>query len=95
MDDLFITSIGIICNKTRDRLMKRVVLYSMDKCPHCQSAKHFLDQQKIPYRLCNIKTAKGQKEFAGMGLRGVPVLKIGDQFLKGFSVKEFNQLFKS
>lgn len=75
-------------------MVKRVVLYSMDKCPHCQTAKHHLEQQKIPYRLCNVKTPKGQKEFAGTGLRGVPVLKIGDQLLKGFSVKEFNQLFK-
>ncbi|PCI53751.1 MAG: NrdH-redoxin [Gammaproteobacteria bacterium] len=75
--------------------MKRVVLYSMDKCPHCQSAKHYLEQQKIPYRLCNVKTAKGQKEFAATRLRGVPVLKIGDQLLKGFSVTEFNQLLKS
>ncbi|MFT7008526.1 MAG: glutaredoxin [Colwellia sp.] len=75
--------------------MKRVVLYSMDKCPHCQSAKQYLEQQKIPYRLCNVKTAKGQKEFAVTGLRGVPVLKIGDQFLKGFSVKEFTKLFVS
>lgn len=74
--------------------MKRIVLYSMDKCPHCQSAKLYLEQQKIPYRLCNIKTAKGRKEFATTGLRGVPVLKIGDQLLKGFSVKEFTQLFK-
>ena len=75
--------------------MKRVVLYSMDKCPHCQSAKQYLEQQKIPYRLCDIKTAKGQKEFAANGLRGVPVVKIGDQLLKGFSVKEFIKLFTS
>lgn len=74
--------------------MKRVVLYSMDKCPHCKSAISYLEQQKIPYRLCNIKTPKGQKEFAATRLRGVPVLKIGDQLLKGFSVTEFKKLFK-
>ena len=28
--------------------MKRVVLYSMDKCPHCQSVQNYLEQQKIP-----------------------------------------------
>jgi len=75
--------------------MKRVVLYSMDKCSHCQSAKQYLEQQKIPFKLCNIKTAKGQKEFAAIGLRGVPILKVGDQLLKGFSVKEFTKLFNS
>lgn len=75
--------------------MKRVVLYSMDKCPHCQTAKRYLDEQKIPYRLCNVKTAKGQKEFSAMRLRGVPVLKIGDELLNGFSITNFNKLFKS
>ena len=78
-----------------ENFMKRVVLYSMDKCPHCQSAKKYLEQQKISFRLCNIKTAKGQKESAATRLRGVPVLKIGDQLLNGFSIKEFTKLFNS
>lgn len=75
--------------------MKRIVLYSMEKCPHCVMAKRYLDEQKIPYRLCNVRSPKGQKEFVKTGMRGVPVLKIGDQFLNGFAVKNFNKLFKS
>jgi glutaredoxin len=75
--------------------MKRVVLYTMEKCPHCQTAKRYLEQQRIAFRLCNIKTAKGQREFAGTGLRGVPVLKIGDQLLNGFSIKDFTALYNS
>lgn len=75
--------------------MKRIVLYTMEKCPHCQTAKHYLDKQNIPYRLCNVKTPKGQKELATTGMRGVPVLKIGDQVLNGFSIAAFNKLFKS
>ena len=73
--------------------MKRVVLYSTDKCPHCQIAKRYLEQQGIAFRLCNVKTNKGQKEFALTGLRGVPVLKVGDQLLNGFSVKTFTAMF--
>jgi len=73
--------------------VKRIVLYSTDKCPHCQTAKRYLAQQGIAFRLCNIKIAKGQKEFSVTGLRGVPVLKIGDQLLNGFSVKGFNALY--
>ncbi|MEY8252592.1 MAG: glutaredoxin family protein [Colwellia sp.] len=73
--------------------MKRVVLYTTEKCPHCQVAKRYLEQQGIAFRLCNIKTAKGQKEFAATRLRGVPVLKIGDQLLNGFSVKTFTELY--
>ena len=75
--------------------MKRIVLYSTDKCPHCQTAKRYLEQQGIAFRLCNIKTAKGQKEFAATRLRGVPVFKIGDQLLNGFSVQAFTKLYKN
>lgn len=74
--------------------MKRVVLYTMNQCPHCQTAKRYLDEQKIPYRLCNVQSPKGRNEFASLGMRGVPVLKIGDQVLNGFSIKEFKKLFK-
>ncbi len=73
--------------------MKKVVLYTMNKCPHCDTAKKYLDQQGISYRLCNVQTPKGQKEFAKLRLRGVPVVKIGDQVLNGFSVKKFNDLY--
>lgn len=75
--------------------MKRVVLYTMEKCPHCQTAKRYLEQQGIAFRRCNIKTAKGQKEFAATRLRGVPVLKVGDQLLNGFSIKAFTELYHS
>lgn len=75
--------------------MKRIVLYTMEKCPHCQTAKRYLDEQRIPYRLCNVQTPKGQKEFSTTGMRAVPVLKIGDQLLNGFSIANFNKLFKS
>ena len=67
--------------------MKRVVLYTMEKCPHCQTAKRYLDAQRIAYRLCNVKTAKGQKEFASTGMRGVPVLNIGGPIIKWFFCK--------
>lgn len=69
--------------------MKRIVLYTMANCPHCNTAKMYLDQNNIPYRLCNVKTPVGKKEFYKTGYRSVPVLKIGDQFLKGFTVKMF------
>ena len=73
--------------------MKKVTLYTLNKCPHCDTAKAYLDKQGIAYRLCNVQTPSGRKEFAKLGLRGLPVLKIGDQILKGFSVKAFNQLY--
>ncbi len=74
--------------------MKRVVLYSMARCPHCDTAKKYLDQQGIQYRLCNVSSPAGRKEFSSTGFRAVPVIKIGDQFLNGFSIKQFQKLYK-
>jgi len=67
----------------------------MSNCPHCQTAKRYLEDKKIAFRMCNIKTPAGQKEFSKLKLRSVPVLKIGDQVLKGFDVKRFNQLYQN
>lgn len=67
----------------------------MKNCPHCESAKRYLEQEKIPFRLCNIKTPAGQKEFSKLDRRGVPVVKIADQILNGFSVKDFNRIYKA
>lgn len=75
--------------------MKRVVLYVLDKCPHCKTAQRYLDEQRIQYRLCNVKMQRGRKELDAIGGKGVPTIKIGDQILRGFSVKSFNQMYKS
>jgi len=74
--------------------MKRITLFSMANCPHCKTAKQYLEQQKITFRLVDVKSASGQKEFAKTGYRGVPVLKVGDQLLNGFSIKGFNTIYK-
>ncbi|TRX56383.1 glutaredoxin family protein [Thalassomonas sp. M1454] len=73
--------------------MKRVTLYTKNRCPHCETAKKYLDQQGIKYRLCNTSSPAGLKEFRGTGFRGVPLLKIGDQFLNGFSIKQFQAMY--
>lgn len=72
--------------------MKRITLFTMANCPHCKTAKQYFEQQKITFRSVDVKTPSGQKEFAKTGYRGVPVVKVGDQFLNGFSVKGFKQL---
>ncbi len=74
--------------------MKRVVLYTQKKCPHCDTAKRYLDEHKIQYRLCSVNEPRGSKELAAIGGRGVPTLKIGDQILRGFSVAEFEKMYR-
>jgi hypothetical protein len=74
--------------------MKRFVLHSTDKCLIAKQQSVTL-HNNVFFSLCNVKTSKGQKAFALTALCGVPVLKIGDQLLNGFSVKTFTPMFNS
>lgn len=75
--------------------MKRIVLYTMARCPHCDTAKRFLDENNFKYRLVNVKTPQGQKELARLGMRAVPVVKVGDKVLNGFSIKQLKLALNS
>ena len=69
--------------------MKRVVLYISDKCSHCREAKKYLDDNGIKYRLTNAKMQRGRKELDAIGVRSVPALKIGNEVMIGWNLKEF------
>jgi glutaredoxin len=73
--------------------MKKVVLYSSNRCPHCESAKKYFADQNIPYRLCNVQTPAGQKEFRRLNFKAVPVIKVGNDFMQGFNIKNFQKIF--
>jgi len=73
--------------------MKKVTLFTTNNCPHCNDAKSYLDSNKIKYRLVNVKSPAGSKEFAKLRLRGVPVIRVGDTLLNGFSINAFKQAY--
>lgn len=73
--------------------MKRVVLYISDKCPHCREAKKYLDDNGIQYRLTNAKMQRGRKELDAIGARSVPVLKIGNEVMIGWNLKNFKKIY--
>ena len=75
--------------------MKRVVLYISDKCSYCKQAQQYLDEHNIPYRLTNAKMQRGRKELDAIGARSVPVLKIGNEIMVGWNVKNFKKIFGS
>lgn len=76
-------------------MKKRITLYTKNRCAHCDRAKQYLTQHNISFRLVNVQSPAGQKEFAKTGYRAVPVLKVGEQFVNGFSVKQLKTLLGS
>ena len=69
-----------------------MVLYTNNNCPYCDKAKAFLERFNINYRLCNVKTATGQKELAKAGFRSVPVIKIANECVVGYNEKQLKKL---
>jgi len=73
--------------------MKRIVLYISDKCSHCREAQKYLDNNGIIYRLTNAKMQRGRKELDAIGARSLPVLKIGDEVMIGWNLKNFIKIY--
>ncbi|WP_284208754.1 thioredoxin domain-containing protein [Thalassotalea eurytherma] len=42
-----------------------------------------------------MKTPAGQKEFHRLGYRAVPVVRVGEKVVQGFSIKQFEKLYKA
>ena len=53
----------------------------------------YLDDNGIKYRLTNAKMQRGRKELDAIGVSSVPALKVGDQVMIGWNVKDFNKLY--
>jgi len=73
--------------------MKRVVLYISDKCRHSREAQKYLDDNGIKYRLTNAKMQRGRKELDAIGASSLPALKIGNDVMIGWNLKNFKKLY--
>lgn len=73
--------------------MSKVVIYSSDTCPHCVSAKEYLNEREVEFTEKNIQTDKeARKELMDMGHMGVPVLLIDGEEIVGFDKGKIDQL---
>lgn len=73
--------------------MSKVVIYSSDTCPHCVSAKEYLNEREVEFTERNIQSDKeARKELMDMGHMGVPVLLIDGEEIVGFDKLKIDQL---
>lgn len=66
---------------------KEVIIYSTPSCHYCQMAKAFFQNNGVAYKDFNVASdsEKRQEMIEMTGQMGVPVIKIGDEILVGFS----------
>jgi glutaredoxin len=63
----------------------RVVLYGTATCPYCAQARAHLRAKNIPFADVDLDTsAKGRREFARLGGKGVPLILVGESRVIGF-----------
>jgi mycoredoxin len=63
----------------------KVILYSTVWCTYCAKTRAFLEKNDIAYYDYDIEQSKeGKRQYDSLGGRGVPVLLINGQVVRGF-----------
>jgi len=75
--------------------MDKIIIYSTETRPHCQSVKSYLDSKGFTYEEKDVqKDKEARQELLGKGYRGVPVLIINGEEIVGFDKEKINQILK-
>ena len=71
----------------------KLTLYGTTTCPHCASARKYLQEAKIPFNDAVIDQSKPAAElFKKLHETGVPVLVSADRLVVGFSPEAYAEL---
>ena len=70
-----------------------VVIYTNDGCSACARAKGFLKEHGVGFIEKNIADdATTRDELIGLGFRAVPVIKVGNDTMLGFSAARLRRM---
>ncbi|WP_066059860.1 glutaredoxin family protein [Robertmurraya korlensis] len=65
--------------------MNNVILYTQPGCPPCEFTKNYLNEQKIPYQLKDIKKdPSARDELVKLGSFSTPTIVINGEVIIGF-----------
>lgn len=79
-----------------DRHGTDVLLYSTESCGYCKQAKTILNQSGVNYRELDIERSRSARdEFKALGGRGVPLLVVKGEVIKGFDVQQIKEAIGS
>lgn len=70
-----------------------VTMFSTSWCPHCKRAKAYFAQKGVGYREVDIEASEeGRRDFDTYGGRGVPLIIVGEQRMRGFDAGAMDRL---
>ena len=82
----------VVCGTHVTPDAKTVVMLSASWCGYCRRARAFMQDEGIAHCEYDVETSsEGRREYAAMPVKVVPVIKVGDETLIGFSRDELER----
>jgi len=73
----------------------KVILYATSWCGYCENARELLTENNIEFHEYDVENSdEGRKQFKRLGGRGVPMLLINGEVLKGYDPSKILELAK-
>lgn len=74
-------------------MSKKVVVYTSNTCPHCFTAKDYLNAKGVAFEEKNVsESAEYRKELMTKGYMGVPVIVVDEEAIVGFDKQRLDEL---
>jgi glutaredoxin 3 len=81
-------------NTATKKRQPRVIVFSTPTCPHCRTAKQYLQKKGI--RFTNVDVSRDQRAARDMqrisGQQGVPVITVGGRPIVGFDRDKLDRM---
>ncbi|MDZ7828580.1 MAG: DUF4124 domain-containing protein [Halofilum sp. (in: g-proteobacteria)] len=72
-----------------------VTMYSTSWCGYCKKARRYFTAEGIPFREHDIeKSRRARRAYERLGGGGVPLIKVGERTMNGFSVDGFERFYR-
>lgn len=73
----------------------RVTMYSTSWCGYCKKARRYFMAENIPFREHDIEESpRARRAYERLGGGGVPLIKVGDRTMNGFSAAGFERFYR-
>jgi len=76
--------------------MKKIVLFTTTACPHCATARNYLESSGVPFEEKNVREDKdARKELIDKRILGVPTFFIDEDIIVGFNKRKLERALKN
>ncbi|MDO3388712.1 glutaredoxin family protein [Gilvimarinus sp. SDUM040013] len=76
-------------------LAKDVVMYATSWCGYCKKARRYFAKNNIDYVERDIETSEqARRDYDRLQGSGIPLLRIGDTTMQGWSESRFNKIYR-